>query len=469
MKKILSVLICFALIFSLSITAFAAASAALNGVPSELKKDSTATITVSVSGSPTASSALVQVTLGSGLELVSGQWKKSGIMQDFNASAGEGVIALSSAGSFDGTVFSFVVKGKTPSATAQNIDVTLTFKNGSSTAGEITASGKIKVVCTTHNYGSYVNANTTNHTRTCSECGAVETKTHTWNSGTVTKTANCKETGTKTFTCTACQATKTETIAKTTNHTFGAWTQTKAPTCTAKGTETRTCSTCQKVETRDVAATGHSMGAWTPTKEATCEAKGQQTRNCSKCSHTETKDIAALGHKFSNPTITKQPTCTETGIESGKCTRCNKETTNTIAATGHKIENYTVTLEPSCTATGKKEGVCTTCSAKVEETIAMIEHSFGEAVITKEATETETGIKTATCSVCGEVKEEAIPVISIEVAPTEEPTTNEGNTDIENEEQNEPNNFNSMWIIIPAAIIVVGTGVAFIVLKKKKA
>ena len=120
MKKILSVLICLVLVFSFSITVFAAASTTLNGVPSELKKDSTATITVSVSGSPSTTSAMVSVTVGNGLEIVSGEWKKDGLMKDFTVSNGYGVLALSGASTLDGIVFSFVVKGKNISSTAQN-------------------------------------------------------------------------------------------------------------------------------------------------------------------------------------------------------------------------------------------------------------------------------------------------------------------------------------------------------------
>ena len=112
----------------------------------------------------------------------------------------------------------------------------------------------------------YSKVNDSQHKHTCTVCGHTETANHTWNGGSVTKTATCKETGVKAYTCTACNATKTETIAKTNNHTYGSWEQTKAPSCTEKGQESRTCSTCQKVETRDIKATGHSMGAWTQTK-----------------------------------------------------------------------------------------------------------------------------------------------------------------------------------------------------------
>ena len=451
MKKILSIIICLVLICSFSITAFAAGTtASLSGVPTEIKKDATATITVNVSGSPSMSSALVQVTLGNGLELVSGEWKKDGIMKDFTVSNGYGVIAFSGAGTMDGTVFSFVVKGKTVSQTAQNVKVDLTFKSGSSVVGTTSASKTVKVACASHTYGNYANANATNHTRTCSACGNVETKAHTWNGGSVTKTANCKEAGTKTFTCTACNATKTESIAKTNNHTYGSWSQTSAPKCTTVGKEQRTCSICQKVETRDIKATGHSLGSWTQTKaptcttkgteqrkctvsgcshtetrdiaatghnmgswkttkEATCETKGQETRSCSKCSHKETKDIAALGHKFSNPTVTKQPTCTETGIESGKCTRCGEETTNTLKATGHKFGAWADDKSATCTEGGTQKRTCSKCNAEETRNTDALGHDFENPTIVKEATISTTGLKEGKCKRCGQTTSEVIP------------------------------------------------------------
>ena len=75
-----------------------------------------------------------------------------------------------------------------------------------------------------HTYGAWVKVDGTNHKRTCTVCQtAVETKTHNWDNGTVTKQPTCKEEGVKTFTCTTCNATKTQAIEKTTNHTYGAW------------------------------------------------------------------------------------------------------------------------------------------------------------------------------------------------------------------------------------------------------
>ncbi len=40
----------------------------------------------------------------------------------------------------------------------------------------------------------------------------VEKANHTWNAGAITKAAKCEETGIRTYTCTTCNATRSETI-----------------------------------------------------------------------------------------------------------------------------------------------------------------------------------------------------------------------------------------------------------------
>lgn len=510
MKRIISLVFSVVLMLSLCIMVRAAGSSALNGNTS-VTVGSNIEFTVNVTGCSDTTSIAVAVTYSDNFELVSGTWLKSGSITKFDTATNKGALGGLSSPDVNGSLFKVVLKAKTASVNNQTVSVNVIAKNGSNEIMNVTPSKSVKINCLTHSYRNYTNANTTNHTRTCSTCGNVETQAHTWNSGTVTKTANCKENGTKTYTCTAagCGSTKTESIAKTNHHTYGSWSQTKAPNCTAKGTDSRICSTCQKietkdiaatghkmgswsqtkapscttkgaeqkectvsgcshVETRDIAATGHSLGSWKTTKEATCEANGKQTRNCSKCSHKETKDIESLGHKLSSPTVTKQPTCTEAGIESGKCTRCSKEITNTIKATGHKIDNYTVTIEPTCTTEGKIEGACTTCGSKAEDVTAAKGHSFGEPVVTKEATAIETGIKTATCTACGETKEEEIPYITVESeTPSKDATTDDAvNANINN---NVKTNNNMLWIIIAiGAVVLIGSGITAAMLIKKK-
>ena len=270
-------------------------------------------------------------------------------------------------------------------------------------------SGKIDVGCKSHTFGNYTNVNASTHKRVCSACGFEETKNHTWNGGTVTKQASCKESGTKHFTCTACNATKDETIAKTNNHSWGNWNTTKQAGCTTPGTTTKTCSVCGKTETQQINATGHSMGAWSQSKAPTCTEKGEEKRSCSKCSHTETRAINALGHSFSNPTVTKQPTCTETGIESGKCTRCGQTTTNTIKAKGHKFGNWEDVKAATCTEGGTKERKCSACGAAETKATDALGHDFENPTIVKEPTISTTGLKEGKCMRCGETTSEVIP------------------------------------------------------------
>lgn len=271
------------------------------------------------------------------------------------------------------------------------------------------ATAQITVTCANHTFGSYTKLNDSQHQRTCSACGYVEKTAHKWDGGKVIKAATCKEAGSREFSCTVCQATKTESIAKTNMHTFGSYTVTKQPTCTAAGTQTRTCSVCGKTETQSVPATGHSMGAWTQTKAPSCTEKGEETRSCSKCGHTETKAIAALGHSFSSPKVTKEPTCTETGVETGKCSRCGQTTTNTLKAKGHKFGAWTAAKAATCTEGGTEERKCSACGATESRTTKALGHDFENPTVVKEATISEAGLKEGKCRRCGETTSEVIP------------------------------------------------------------
>jgi hypothetical protein len=104
---------------------------------------------------------------------------------------------------------------------------------------------------------------------------------HSWNSGTVTTAATCKSTGIKTYTCTACNATKTENIPALA-HT-AVTDPAIAATCTKTGlTEGSHCSICNTV------------------------IRKQETTK-------------ALGHDFSGASRTNSD-----GSISYKCTRCDK-------------------------------------------------------------------------------------------------------------------------------------------------
>lgn len=408
MKKIVCLISSLVLLALSCITASAAGSSTLNGNTS-VTVGSTIELTVNVSGCPDASSIAVSVSCDSGFEIDSGTWLKSGSLTNFDLAKGKGALGGLASPNVNGNLFKLVLKAKTASATAQNVSVNVIAKNGANEIMNITTSKAVKIGCKTHSFGNYGKKDNNSHTRTCSVCGNVETTAHNWNGGTVTKAANCKEAGIKTYTCTSCGATKTENIAKTNNHTWGNYVETKKATCTVAGTSTRSCSTCGKTESIQINATGHSMGTWSQSKAPTCTANGEEKRSCSKCGYTETKATNALGHSFTSPTVTKQPTCTETGIESGKCTRCGQTTTNTVKAKGHKLGKWEETKAATCTENGEQTRKCSACGAAETKATEALGHDFENPTIVKEPTISTTGLKEGKCKRCGETTSEVIP------------------------------------------------------------
>ena len=93
-------------------------------------------------------------------------------------------------------------------------------------------------------------------------CGEIGSQTytkgtplgHAWDAGKVTKPATCTAAGVKTFTCTRCKTTKTETIAKAEQHTWNAGEVNKQPTYVSEGEKTYICTVCgeTKVEVLDM-------------------------------------------------------------------------------------------------------------------------------------------------------------------------------------------------------------------------
>ena len=66
-----------------------------------------------------------------------------------------------------------------------------------------------------HSYSTAWTSDANDHWRTCLNCDSVTDKAaHIWNNGSVTTQPTTTTTGVKTYTCTTCNATKTETIAK---------------------------------------------------------------------------------------------------------------------------------------------------------------------------------------------------------------------------------------------------------------
>ena len=118
---------------------------------------------------------------------------------------------------------------------------------------------------------------------------------------TVTKQPTTTEEGIRTYTCTRCNSSYTESIAKlpeekhTHNYTGSI---TKEATCTEAGVRTYTCS-CGDSYTESIPATGHSYVSKV-TKAATTTEEGIMTYTCSKCGHSYTQPIAKIKSDNSN-------------------------------------------------------------------------------------------------------------------------------------------------------------------------
>ena len=293
----------------------------------------------------------------------------------------------------------------------------------------------------------------------CSVCGTVlkaQTTTaalgHSWDNGKVTKAATCTTAGTKTYTCTRCKKTRTETIAATGHkavkdaavaatcetagktegshcsvcgtvlkaqtttaalgHSWDNGKVTKAATCTTTGTKTYTCTRCKKTRTETIAATGHKE-VKDAAVAATCETTGKtEGSHCSVCGTVfkAQTTTAALGHSWDGGKITKAATCTTAGTKTYTCTRCKKTRTETIAATGHKAVKDAA-VAATCETAGKTEGShCSVCNTviKAQTTVAALGHSWDNGKVTKAATCTTAGTKTYTCTRCKKTRTETI-------------------------------------------------------------
>ena len=193
---------------------------------------------------------------------------------------------------------------------------------------------------------------------------------HKWDEGVVTKKATCTEAGEKTYTCTVCNATRTEKI-EATGHKWDEGVVTKEATCTEAGEKTYTCTVCKETKTEKIEAAGHKYSTeWTIDKEATCTESGSKSHHCTVCdAKTEETEIKATGHKWDEGKVTKETTCTEAGEKTYTCTVCKETKTEKIEAAGHKYSTeWTIDKEATCTESGSKSHHCTVCGARTDIT-----------------------------------------------------------------------------------------------------
>lgn len=97
---------------------------------------------------------------------------------------------------------------------------------------------------------------------------------------------------------------------------------TKEPTCMEGGVKTYTCTRCGKTKSETVKALDHAYDNGTIAKQPTCTEGGVKTYTCTRCHETKSETVKALGHTWDDGVITKEPTDTEHGVKTYTCTKC---------------------------------------------------------------------------------------------------------------------------------------------------
>ena len=286
----------------------------------------------------------------------------------------------------------------------------------------------IPIGCEEHEYGSWSSKGNGTHVRSCIYCHSGQTQTCTWNGGTETKPATCKEEGQKVYTCTVCRGTKTEAIPRLTTHTPGnSWQSDKDNhwrTCTVCSTALEKsahqivtgngapyCSVCSRVMETQSAHVHNYASAWTTNETGHWHA-------CSGCAEKSTYGT----HSFKNACDTDCDTCGYTRT----VTHSPESNWNTdknghwklCSVCGQKCEEAAHTPGEAATATTAQK--CTVCGFELVSVIA----EEPTEVTTEETTEETTEVTEVTKETTQETTEETEPAreqAAADEVPSDEP------------------------------------------------
>ena len=249
----------------------------------------------------------------------------------------------------------------------------------------------------------------------CKDCNtklssgkSIAKKDHTWDSGKITTVATCNGKGIKTYTCTGCNATRTEEIPST-GHQHTELRNVKAATCAQEGyTGDTYCKDCNMklASGKVLPKTDHIWDTGKETQNATCTAKGIKTFTCTVCNSTRIEEIPATGHVNKIIKFAKEASCKSEGYTGDVyCQDCDIliEEGKIIPKTEHVWNDGEITTSSTCTTEGTKTYTCTSCGTTKTEAIAATGHGATEIRNKKDASVTSEGYTGDTyCTICNQ-------------------------------------------------------------------
>ena len=480
MKKLFSVIICFILVFGMAETAISTDGATASIESVTAKPGDLVTVTITLTNCEPIKSMYIRPKYDNNiLEMISGEWLISGMMDDaWSEEFGDASITFNNNEDINGEIFEmkFRIKDSTTVKNAQIELEELSAKSRTETGNEeyviISVVPGIITIEQTHTH-TMTHIPATKPTCTepgsieywyCADCGKYFTDEAGENEITQAETvipptghtpgeavrenevpATCTEPGSydTVVYCTVCGAELSrETVSvPALGHDWGDWTETQAPSCTEAGEEARTCKRDgTHKETREIPPTGHAPGEAVHENEvpATCTEAGiyDEVVYCTACGaelSRDSKTVPAFGHDWSDWTATTEATCTEAGEESRSCKRCGETETRATPPLGHDWGAWTVTKEPTETEPGEESRVCARCGET--ETRVMTEpedHDWGDWKLTTKPGCTRSGQETRVCAHCGETETRPVEALGHrwgEWAVTKQPTATETGTE----------------------------------------
>ena len=249
----------------------------------------------------------------------------------------------------------------------------------------------------------------------CKDCNikltsgkVIPKKEHTWDSGKITTAATCSGKGIKTYTCTGCNATRTEEIPST-GHQHTELRNVKVATCASEGyTGDTYCKDCNTKLTsgKVLPKTDHTWDAGKITTAATCSGKGIKTFTCTVCKSTRIEEIPVTGHVNKITKFAKEASCKSEGYTGDVyCQDCGIliEEGKIIPKTEHVWNDGEITTSSTCITKGTKTYTCTSCGTTKTEAIAATGHGATEIRNKKDASATSEGYTGDTyCTICNQ-------------------------------------------------------------------